>query len=371
MRRWQPWANSLAGLPVDRWWRLLKENQFAVDPAFYHRAAFHTLSSLGITLYSQREEHLYGAAIEETRLVGDPIFIVGHHRSGTTHLHNLLGLDKAQFAYPNTYQVGFPFCFLSSEDVQARILAPLLPRRRPMDNVAVDFQQPQEDEFALSLISFCSPYLWFVFPKHYDRYVPYLTFNDVSSTVIERWQTALMWFTKKLSYKYQRRLVFKSPFHTARIRLILEVFPDARFIHIYRNPYAVFQSFRRMTETLPWLMCLQNPDGAFTDDRLIEMYTAVYDNFFRDQAAIPNDQLHQVQFETLEQDPSREIRLIYEKFGLYGFGAVEPELRRYLNRIADYRKNTFPEISAPLKKRLARAWQRSFESWGYPVEDGR
>jgi omega-hydroxy-beta-dihydromenaquinone-9 sulfotransferase len=371
MRRWQPWANSLAGLPADRWWRLLKENQFAVDPAFYHRAAFHTLSSLGITLYAQREEHLYGAAIEKTRLVGAPIFIVGHHRSGTTHLHNLLGLDQAQFAYPNTYQVGFPFCFLSSEDVLARMLAPLLPRRRPMDNVAVDFEQPQEDEFALSLISFCSPYLWFVFPNHYERYAPYLTFNDVSSTVIDRWQTALIWFTKKLSYKYQRRLVFKSPFHTARIRLILDVFPDACFIHIYRNPYAVFQSFRRMTETLPWLMCLQNPGAAFTDDRLIEMYTVVYDNFFRDQAAIPNDQFHQVQFETLEQDPIGEIRLIYEKFGFHGFEAVEPELRRYLNRIAGYRKNTFPEISAPLKKRLARAWQRSFESWGYPVEGGR
>jgi hypothetical protein len=366
-RPWNPWVYNLAGIPADRWWRLLKENQFAVDPLFYDRFVFHTLFSLVNTLYSKREERVYGAAIDGTNVKEAPIFIVGHHRSGTTHLHNLLALDDSQFAYPNTYQAAFPFSFLCSERILARIVALLLLKRRPMDNMVVDARYPQEDEFALSLISFCSPYLWFAFPRHYDRYVAYLTFHDVSSEETRRWQAALIWFVRKLTLKHGRRLVLKSPFHTARIRLILEAFPSACFIHVYRHPYTVFQSFRHMLQVLPWYLCLQNPGAAFTDDRIIEQYTAVYDSFFRDKAAIPSDRLYELAFERLEQDPVGEIGSIYEKFGLHGFEQVAPKLQRYLQSVAGYEKNRFPELPPLLRKKLAQEWQQSFEAWGYPV----
>jgi hypothetical protein len=366
-RPWNPWTYNLAGIPADRWWRLLRENQFAVDPLFYHRFVFHTLFSLVNTMAGKREERLYGAAIGETRLTEAPIFIVGHHRSGTTLLHNLLGLDDSQFAYPNTYQAVFPFSFLCSERILARLVALLLLKRRPMDNMALDCRYPQEDEFALSLISFCSPYLWFAFPRHYDRYLAYLTFHDVSPEEIGRWQAALIWFVKKLTLKHKRRLVLKSPFHTARIRLILEVFPSACFIHVHRHPYAVFQSFRHMLQVLPWYMCLQHPGATFTDDRIIEQYSRLYDSFFRDKAAIPGDRLYELAFEALEQDHIGEIRSIYDKFGLPGFERVQPKLQRYLWSVAGYEKNRYPELPPLLRRRLAQEWQRNLETWGYPA----
>lgn len=366
-RPWNPWTYALAGIPTGRWWTLLKENDFAIDPAFGDRFVFHFLFSLVNTALGRREARLYGAAIEQTEVVEAPIFVVGHHRSGTTHLYNLLALDRAQFAFPNTFQVAFPFSFLSNERWLSKIVALMLLKRRPMDNMPLALPNPQEDEFALSLVSLCSPYLWFSFPKAYDRYAAYITFDDVPPVKTARWQKALAWFARKLTYKYRRRLLYKSPFHAARIRLILEVFPQARFIHVHRDPYAVFQSFRHMLATFPWYMCLQWPTEAFTEERIIAEYRAVHEAYFRDRATVPDDQLCEVRFEALEQDPVREVGRIYERFDLSGFGRVEAALRDYLDSIAGYRKNRYPQLSTALRNKLARAWRQGFEMWGYPA----
>ncbi|WP_427846519.1 sulfotransferase [Aromatoleum aromaticum] len=53
-----------------------------------------------------RETREFQARIRDVR-IKPPIFVLGHWRSGTTHLHNLLSLDP-QFAYPNFYQVTNP-----------------------------------------------------------------------------------------------------------------------------------------------------------------------------------------------------------------------------------------------------------------------
>ena len=38
------------------------------------------------------------------------------------------------------------------------------------------------------------------------------------------------------------RLLIKSPVHTGRVKLLLDLFPNAQFIYIHRNPYQVFKS---------------------------------------------------------------------------------------------------------------------------------
>ena len=363
--RWSLSNNGLTGIPADRWWKLLKENQFAVDPVYVHRVALITALSVVNWAYRKREERVYGAALEKTNVTEAPVFVLGHYRSGTTHLHNLLAADP-QLAYPNTYQVAHPYSFLYSEAIHAKILAPLLSKKRPMDNMALSLQTPQEEEYALSMASFCSPFLTYSFPRRYDWYMRYLTFNDASAEEIKRWQAALIWFAKKLTLKYKRRLVLKSPAHTARIKLILEVFPDARFVHIYRDPFTVYQSMRHLYGIIPWYMYLQRPDIGYTDERIIEQYTAMHDNYFRDKDAIPSGRLCEVRFEDLERDPVKEMALIYEKLNLSGFEAFEPKLQRYLDFIASYKRNAFPDIPAPLRKRLAQEWRRSFEAWEYP-----
>ena len=39
---------------------------------------------------------------------------------------------------------------------------------------------------------------------------------------------------------------FQSPAHTARLKLLHELFPEAKFIHISRNPFEVYQSTSKL-----------------------------------------------------------------------------------------------------------------------------
>ena len=47
-----------------------------------------------------------------------------------------------------------------------------------------------------------------------------------------------------------QRLLIKNPVYTARVGLLRVLFPNAKFVHIYRNPYIVFQSMKNFYHTL-------------------------------------------------------------------------------------------------------------------------
>jgi omega-hydroxy-beta-dihydromenaquinone-9 sulfotransferase len=159
----------------------------------------------------------------------------------------------------------------------------------------------------------------------------------------------------------------KSPANTARIRLLLELFPDARFVHIHRNPYDVFQSIRHTYDKVtPWIN-LQRPEFDGLDERILRQNREAYDAFFEERFLIPKERFHELSFAALEADPVGQVRAIYDGLGLPDFGYVEPRLRRYVESLAGYRKNTFPELSAQERHRIAREWRRCFDEWGYPL----
>src|SRR5262245_12738714 len=83
----------LGGITLGDWLTLLRDNRFAVDPAYWWRAGVITLWSIRNSLGRWREEACHGKEICGVR-VEPPLFIVGIWRSGTTHLQNLLALDS-------------------------------------------------------------------------------------------------------------------------------------------------------------------------------------------------------------------------------------------------------------------------------------
>ena len=80
----------------------------------------------------------------------DPIFIIGHWRSGTTHLHNLLCQDP-QMGYATTFQSVFPDTLFNKVGrfVFEGFAKILIPGTRKGDNVTLGTELPQEEEFAL------------------------------------------------------------------------------------------------------------------------------------------------------------------------------------------------------------------------------
>ncbi|MCI0359248.1 MAG: sulfotransferase [Planctomycetaceae bacterium] len=354
---------ALCGLRLGDWLRLLWANRFSVDPAYWPRAAMVTAASLQNSAFAVWEHWRYDAAIRATT-PQPPLFILGIWRSGTTHLHNLLARDR-RFAYPDFFEVFYPHTFLSTGWLNRRILAKFLPQRRPQDNVRMAIGEPQEDEFALNCLTQMSWVLLWTFPRGAEHYERFLTLRQASPEEVARWQSALKWFVQKLTYCHRRPLVLKSPAHTGQIKLLLEAFPDARFIHIHRNPYNVFQSSLHSARTaIPW-WTLQRPDHAGLEERTLDQYEEIYDSYFDERRLIPAGRLHELQYEALVADPVGQLRATYEALQLPDFAVAEPAIGEYLASIRGYETNRFGRIEPPWKEAVARRWRQCFDEWGY------
>ena len=95
-----------------------------------------------------------------------------------------------------------------------------------------------------------------------------------------RWCDAFLYFVRKLSLRAGgRRLVLKSPAHTARVALLLELFPDAQFVYIHRDPLTVYQSAVHMARTTYWYMYLAAP----TDEQIHEFILNQFEVRCRDE----------------------------------------------------------------------------------------
>ncbi|MFC4293215.1 sulfotransferase family protein [Sphingorhabdus arenilitoris] len=364
--RWSIGHNYMTGITFGAWMRVLAENNFHISAPYWHRAAFISLTSMMNSVSAAMEKARYGKAIDAVQIKQPPLFILGHWRSGTTLLHDLLAQDDAQFNYANTYQVVNPLTFLTTENLITRLFPFLVPPTRPMDNMALKFSSPQEDEFAPLLMTLKSLYLGTSFPRREAEYEKYLTFRDAKREEVEAWKAALYYFCQKLALNDDRALLLKSPPHTARIRTILEVFPDARFVHIHRDPYRVFQSQRHFFDTAGWYTYLQRPNLPGIDEGILQRQVNMYDAYFEDLPLIPKGHFCELRFDELEADPVAQMKSVYEQLALPGYGEYQPKLRRYLDGIKGYQKNDFLRLTEDEKAMVYDRWRRSFDHWGYP-----
>jgi hypothetical protein len=204
------------------------------------------------------------------------------------------------------------------------------------------------------------------FPRSRQDYRRYLTFRNVPVLEVAAWSSALHYFLKAVTLKTGRPLILKSPPHTARVRLILNVFPTARFIHIRRNPYTVFSSTMGLLRAVHPVFRLQRAQADGASDSVLETYTEMYEAYFADRALVPPGQLVEIAYEDLERDRMGQLEIIYERLNMGDFIEVRPALEQYMASIARYKKNNHRPLDEPTRERIAQSWGRSFDEWGYP-----
>jgi len=361
------WALSpLQGTTLSLWLQALGDNRFAIHPAFWPRALLTTLSAAHNSVAARRERRLWRERIDSAQVVA-PLFILGHYRSGTTHLHNLLAVDP-RHAFVNNYQASFPRTFLTTEALGGRLGAALTMRKRPHDNVELNLRVPAEEELALCADTLMSPHMAWHFPSRASDYGRrYLTFREATPAERARWIESLRMLARKLTARFgPRRIVFKSPLHTARIPLLLEAFPDARFVHVHRDPYTVFQSTRNMELKVEPLFRYQRSDLSGLDERILERYRSLYDAYLTDSAGLGGDRLVEIAYSELDADPVATLERVYSALDLGSFDAVRDEVGAYLRSIESYQKNSYQPLPEALRARIAARWRVMFERWNYP-----
>jgi hypothetical protein len=364
----RPWIPRFwDGMNASGWFRLILKNHLAISPRCVPMATLISGLSVFNSALAGLQSLVHAGRIARTRLVEDPIFIIGHWRSGTTLLHEYMVLDP-RHTYPDTYACFAPNHHLISRGVLAPMLSILLPDRRPIDNMPAGWDRPQEDEFALCNMGLPSPYLVCAFPNRPPQDPEYLDMEGVSEKNLARWKETFLWFLKTLTLRNPKRIVLKSPPHTARIKTLLELFPQAKFVHIYRDPFVVFPSTVNLWKRLSDDQGLQIPRYETLEEEIFETFNRMYQAFERDRPKIAPSRFAEVSYEQLTSDPVGEVRRIYEQLELGEFDKVQPTLEQYVAGHANYQRNRW-EQSPELRAKIARHWGWFAEKYGYSAGD--
>jgi hypothetical protein len=360
-REWAP--RIWEGCSFPSWVRLLLRNRAAVHLPHWYIAAIVSFVSMNQSVLGFFDEMFFRHRVHRTKIRHDPLFILGHWRSGTTLLHELLILDQ-RHSFPNTYQCLEPNHFLLTESVLSQVMGVLLPSRRPMDNMAAGFDRPQEDEFAMCLLGAPSPYLTIAFPNHAPAFPEYLDMESISPQARRQWQRTFYRFVQRISCKNPKRLVLKSPPHTARIPILLEMFPKAKFVHIVRDPAVVFPSTVNMWKSMYKKHGLQTPTHAGLEDHVLESFERMYRRFEATQHLVPADQFHELKYEDLIRDPIAEMKKIYEQLQLGGYDEALPAIRAYFEKTRDYSTNKYT-MDEKQQEAVRRRWVPLMQRYGY------
>jgi omega-hydroxy-beta-dihydromenaquinone-9 sulfotransferase len=323
-----------------------------------------SLCTLPLRLWEQLS---WGRRITRTPIQQPPVFIIGHWRSGTTHLHNLMSQDPA-LGYLSMYQALIPDCSLVGKTWLKPLLSKILPNKRLMDNMTWPMESPQEEEIPLTKTMPYAFYTQFLFPcKILELFKKFVLLQGASEA-----------FVQELKQKYYRLLqiatihaegkplVLKNPVNTARLRLLLELFPGAKFIHIHRCPYDVFASTRNFYQSLLPVMTLQSMDSVNIDSTILELYEQMMQQFFADRPSVPSGQIVEVRFEDLEHNPLNVLQHIYKELDLPGFKDAKPAFDAYIASQRSYQKNQL-ELSIGDRKLIEHHWAFAFHQMGYPL----
>ena len=258
----------------------------------------------------------------------------------------------------------YPGHFLLTEGIIPRLTQYLIPKTRPMDNIATTWHTPQEDEIALAMDCGLSPYLMVAFHMRRDIYGRFFDPRDM--TVEERtiWKASLLRLMQKLSIRKNRPVVLKSPSHTFRVATLLEMFPKAKFVYIYRDPYAVYSSSMHLRQTMFAQNSLYPSGMEGNEEEMILNYETCIRTYEATKSLIPEGNLHEVRFEDLEIDPLGEVAQTYKALGLTSWSSVEPLIKAELPKLTAYKKNSFSMDHVSMRKVYDRlGW--IFEQYGY------
>jgi hypothetical protein len=310
-------------------------------------------------------EALYRRHAEALPLDEAPIFVMGHWRTGTTLMHDLLAADPT-LAYPTTYECFFPHHFLLTERSLPKLFKILLPKKRPQDDVPVGFDRPQEEEFAMMMLVLRSPYMTMAWPRQGPVDSDYLDLEGLSETERKEWADAFLWFYRRLQLKHGKPLVMKSPANAARLKLLTKLFPKARFIYLARNPLDVFPSTVKLWRALYSTQGLHNPPylDNYLDDYVLDIYARLTKRFEADKALIPEDRLVEIRYEDLVKDPLSAMRGTYERLGIGDFSAAEGPMREYLEAQAEHKVSEY-EMPLALKRKIVDRLGPFIDRYGY------
>lgn len=349
------------------WLRLLWRYGGQIEKAHRLRAACITLFVLATIPIRVFERLRFGLSIRRHSLREPPVFIVGHWRSGTTNMHNLM-LQDPQFVSVTMLHCAIPSGFLTWEWLARWILNRRLPKSRPMDAVPLGIDEPMSEDFALAGLTHMSHYLNYFFPRIAEKtFRETVLFENVRRRDIAHWSTMFEYLLRKVSFASKgRRLLLKNPPNLGRIPQVLKLYPDAKFIHVYRNPWLVHASTMKLMNRFMSNLAFQGHDELQVEDFISRRYERIMEKWFVDRDLIPAENLIELRHEEITAHPEETVERIYRQFRLTGMDILQPRLKAYVDSLIDYQNNEY-NFPQEYLRRIHPYLHRFAERLGYEV----
>lgn len=318
-----------------------------------------------LSAFAPLQDRRYSKILEDKLLADDPVFILGHWRSGTTFMHNVLSCDKS-FGYNTTYQTVFPHLMMWGQGFFKKNMSWLMPDRRPTDNMELAVDLPQEEEFALANMMPYTYYNFWFFPKHQLEYADrYLLFNSITPDELAVFEKVFKKLIRiSLWNTGGERFLSKNPPHTGRVKELLGMFPNAKFVYLVRNPYTVFESTRSFYSNTIKPLQLQCISPQELEQNILKVYMMLHNKYEEDKKLIPKGNLVEVRFEDYEADTLRQTEAIYRSLSLECSDEARRDMQEYLNRRKGYHKNEYKYDKRTIGL-VNDNWSDAIEKWQY------
>jgi hypothetical protein len=228
-----------------------------------------------------------------------PIFILGAHKSGSSLLRSLFDGHPDLFVLPFEthvfHMLGYPVEYGYQRTRERDRSAVAFTERC---RAAIHHQNTQEDRYADAINKG-------LFDE--QRFSENMAMPDASDEAvrIEQFFKAIHAAYLPEQGKSFRRVVEKSVTHAEHAPRLQEMFPDAVFIHIVRNPYANWVALRRYKSV---------GFGAPLISKMLRTFSVTYKALARNRELMPN--YHVIRYEDLVTETQNVMRMLCQLTGL-------------------------------------------------------
>jgi len=302
--------------------------------------------------------------------IDDPIFILGHFRSGTTYLQKLMSADS-HLGSIRLYDVLFPHAPKWFESIIKPFLQYVIRTigiSHPFfHDYIIDLDDPHEEEaYLISTVSRHSAYWGFLFPKNMMKYL--CLYNSFENNIeLQTWKKSYLFTIKRFAYRTKKKkLLLKSPPNTARIKELKSIFPNAKYVFIHRNPYEVFYSMYHMLKNITEkFYALQEINDEERERTILDYYRFVLEKYEKEKKFIPEGNLVEIKYEDLLENPLEQISRIYRKLNLPSFSSEEGRIVEKIRREKNYKTRKYAMDRNTIDK-INLNWPDLLQRLGYP-----
>lgn len=306
------------------------------------RLALVLQSTPWVGLLEGLEQSRRGALLHQTPTPDDPVIIVGHWRSGTTLLHQLLAVDPA-LAAPTLFHTTWPGCMHTARPVAHPLMGLTVRGTRPMDQVRLAVDEPQEDEWALLKLAGRSPLEAILFPDRRGYFLLHLPEDLPLPEHRPEWLAALDRYLRALTLDTGRRLVLKNPLHGLRIPTLARHLPQARFVHITRDPQRVVPSTEHLWRVLLRDNALRTQATPPSAEEVALGLRWFLDTVGRHLRALEPDRWTELSLEQLQSQPEPTLIRLYQELGMERSPEAREAQQALLGRASQYQPNRYAE----------------------------